>query len=487
MMPYFADEDILMIEVPTEGTNKFILTQQGRIQHQSSTQETSERVKARHSLPEEDGSNCSVENYLKTELQAWVSPTGKAGLFGLPNLGNTCYMNSGVQCISNIPELTKYFLMGGQHNEKNTSNPLGMQGKLAVQFGKLINRLWNGQKESTSRSEIADLKSIIGQRIDRFRGSSQQDAAELVANLLDLIHEDLNRGPTKIQSGVAGEPKTQEGKLAKLHWESFSEKNSSIIVDLLFGQSKSTLTCLTCNESNVNFDPFVSIQLPIEAVKVEEKEFPDSGRRFEFNYVYKTSHDEVEEAGCTSFKKRTIEVINKIILPDLNIEEIKEKILEKLGMDHVSVDEVIAARQHSGRITEVLPDHLTAEEIKQPTQKIMLFQVPDCEGADDVIAELNFFKPSQQGNAAEPLKQSLPRVYALTPETSILQLKRIIRANLPAIFKGTPPERDEELNDVIEIHVRQNSTAQDYCVLNLFGVESNSSVETAAAATVGSI
>ena len=99
-------------------------------------------------------------------------------------------------------------------------------------------------------------------------------------------------------------------------------------------------------------------------MKVEEKEFPDSGRRFEFNYVYKTSHDEVEEAGCTSFKKRTIEVINKIILPDLNIEEIKEKILEKLGMDHVSVDEVIAARQHSGRITEVLPDHLTAEEIK---------------------------------------------------------------------------------------------------------------------------
>ena len=44
-------------------------------------------------------------------------------------------MNSGLQCLSNIPELTKYFLMGYQTREYNRTNPLGMKGALAQAFG----------------------------------------------------------------------------------------------------------------------------------------------------------------------------------------------------------------------------------------------------------------------------------------------------------------------------------------------------------------
>ncbi|XP_047315715.1 ubiquitin carboxyl-terminal hydrolase 9-like [Impatiens glandulifera] len=183
----------------------------------------------------------------------------KGGLAGLQNLGNTCFMNSALQCLVHTPPLFEYFL-GDYTSEINRQNPLGLHGELAIAFGDLLRKLW-----SSGRTPVPPraFKGKLARFAPQFSGYNQHDSQELLAFLLDGLHEDLNRVKQKPYIETKDFDGRPDEEVADECWRYHKARNDSIIVDVCQGQYKSTLVCPECNKISITFDPFMYLSLPL--------------------------------------------------------------------------------------------------------------------------------------------------------------------------------------------------------------------------------
>lgn len=194
-----------------------------------------------------------------SDMSSTVLKRERGGLSGLQNMGNTCFMNSAIQCLVHTPPLVEYFLQD-YSEDINRENPLGMNGELALAFGKLLRELWcSGQRAVAPRS----FKSTLSRFAPQFSGYNQHDSQELLAFLLDGLHEDLNRVKQKPYIETKDSDDRPDEEVAEECWRNHKARNDSLIVDVSQGQYKSTLVCPTCGKISITFDPFMYLSLPL--------------------------------------------------------------------------------------------------------------------------------------------------------------------------------------------------------------------------------
>ena len=198
----------------------------------------------------------------------------KNGLVGLNNLGNTCYMNTGLQCLSNCQLLAKYFLGDFYQKFINKDNPIGSNGEIVEKYSQLIKHIWQGNEECLSPIQF---KKAFGKMYNAFNNSRQQDTQEFISYLLDSLHEDLNKVLKKpyIETKDLSENLSDE-EIFKIKKDLYLCRNQSFIADLIYGFYKSTVFCPEKKCKNIirSFEPFNMITLSLineaELRKIEE-------------------------------------------------------------------------------------------------------------------------------------------------------------------------------------------------------------------------
>jgi len=182
------------------------------------------------------------------------------GVTGLRNLGNTCFMNAIIQCLSNTPELVDYFLSGESYqNDINILTKFGSNGELAVELAEMLKQLWSSQFKCISPK---DFRSCISTHMPLFTGNEQQDAHEFFTMLMEKLHADLNRAPS-ISPAAALAPNLETHLAVKKFWENHTLRNSSVISELFEGLLLSTLICRACGTKSDTFETFTCLSLPI--------------------------------------------------------------------------------------------------------------------------------------------------------------------------------------------------------------------------------
>ena len=179
-------------------------------------------------------------------------------LVGLQNLGNTCYMDATLQCLTRTSAFRRVVETNQLLSAALKSSSQGLVTSELVRLSNVLYASWGGvfcPREFWMQ---------VGRKAPAFANMRQHDAQEFLRYLLDTVHQETNRvakvPPTKVLE-------TRKEETLQAQADRFREfylgHNDSVIYDLFGGLLQQTRICSICANMSRTFAPYLDISLPL--------------------------------------------------------------------------------------------------------------------------------------------------------------------------------------------------------------------------------
>lgn len=184
------------------------------------------------------------------------------GLSGLQNLGNTCYMNASIQCLSHTMDLVHYFISKNYEKDVSKKNHSRTEFHIVIRFIEVLSLLWKENQTVNPKFFKMNLEGFV----KRFVGYQQQDSHECTIAILDLIHKGLS---TPVEMTIRGKVNTLNDSLKKQAaeiWKLNYSQSFSFIIEHFYGQLVIKTKCPECDYKSYTFDPYNCLSLDIPKI-----------------------------------------------------------------------------------------------------------------------------------------------------------------------------------------------------------------------------
>lgn len=186
-----------------------------------------------------------------------------SGLTGLANLGNTCFLNSAVQCLCHTEELYSILKNANANKIKNQKE---FHLQLLSEWGELKELMWEKDNRTVVPKKFVMKVQQAAKEKDKdiFTGYAQNDLPEFMLFLMDCFHNNLKRG---VRMKIEGTVTNDCDKLAEKCYNVLKllyENEYSEIIDVFYGIAVSTLTSVkTNNILGHTPEPFFMLDVPV--------------------------------------------------------------------------------------------------------------------------------------------------------------------------------------------------------------------------------